>query len=596
MEKNYINERIAALREIMRKKSIDAYIFTGSDAHQSEYVTGYWQSREWISGFTGSNGIVVVTADEAGLWTDGRYFLQAEKQLDGTVIKLFKPGENGGQDVPNYSKWISQKFAEKSEVNIGFDARTLSIAAFNDLKNAIKATYFFEDIVNELWENRPILPISPAFIHDIKFTGKTSTEKLAELRAKIQEKKPNALYFTAALDEIAWITNIRGNDIENTPVVFAYLLVDSQNAWLFIDERKLTSEVKSHLSDFTICAYDEIFDYVKEKSADKTLLYSPNSSSVSLLNAVPKTAEFKKTFSIISDLKAVKNPTEIANMRNAFLKEGVALVRLLKWISELGEIAVDEVDVQEKIAALRLEQADCVGDSFTTIAAYGENAAIVHYSPTKESCATVKKEGFLLVDTGGQYLDGTTDVTRTIAVGKLTDEMRRDFTLVLKGHIALAQATFLKGISGVNLDILARQAIWDAHMNYNHGTGHGIGYFLNVHETPPGIAHRPGNPAKALLPGMLCSNEPGLYKAGKHGIRTENDMLVTEVTTNEFGTFLAFEIISFCPIDITAVDKTLLSPTELAFLNNYHEQVYQKLSPLLTADEQVWLRNATKVI
>ena len=610
-------EKIAALRKIMQEKGLDVYLFSGSDAHQSEYVTGYWQTREWISGFTGSNGFVAVTADDAGLWTDGRYFVQAEQQLAGSPIKLFKSGE---KDVPTYGKWLAEKFGEtlkngeksqkSQKIKIGFDGRTFSLATFDGLKKdlaKLDVEYLYnEDIINDLWTERPPLPVAPVFVHDLKYTGKTSAEKLAELRIKMQEKsevksKDNpkqAIYLTAALDEIAWLANIRGNDIQNTPVVFAYLLVDETNAWLFVDEKKLDEQVKSHLSNFTICAYDEIFGYIQQKAADKMLIYSANSTNVRLFDAIPKSATATKTFSIIADLKTIKNATEISNTRQAFLKEGVALVQLHKWLSELdfSAVEINEIDVQNKMSELRLAQAECLGDSFTTIAAYGENAAFPHYSPTKENCAKLKNEGFLLVDTGGQYLCGTTDVTRTIALGSLTDEMRRDFTLVLKGHIALASVKFLQGVSGVNLDILARQALWAAEMNYNHGTGHGIGYCLGVHESPPGIAPRPGNPIKELLPGMICSNEPGLYKPGKHGIRTENDLLIIEVATNEFGTFLAFETLSFCPIDTAAIDKALLTDIEVDFLNGYHAEVFEKLSPLLTQEERDWLAKATEKI
>ena len=587
-----MTDKLSALRQSMAQKGLDAYIIPGSDAHQSEYIADYWRTRHWFSGFTGSNGLVVVTAQAAGLWTDGRYFIQAEKELAGSGIALFKMNEPG---VPTYSKWLADVLPPSAVV--GFDGRVLSLSEFETLKADLSskdiAYYYNEDVADELWHDRPALPAASAFAHDITFTGKTVAQKLADVRAEMKKTSAN-VYLAAALDDIAWLANIRGNDIANTPVVYSYLLVTMDAAYLFIDEQKVDDALQDHLSDITLCPYEDIFDYIRIHAANKTLLYSPDGISVRLFDAIPDTASTAKSPSIIAGLKALKNETEVKNIRNAFLKEGAVMVRLFKWLEAQKDNWPYETDIQAKVSELRLSQAHCLGDSFTTIAAYGENAALMHYSPKLGNCAQVKPEGFLLIDTGGQYLDGTTDITRTIAMGPITDEMRRDFTLVLKGHIALSRAKFLQGATGMHLDALARQPVWEAGMDYKCGTGHGIGFCLGVHEGPQNISMR-YNETK-LAPGMLCSNEPGIYKEGRHGIRTENIILVEELESNEHGTFLGFETVSFCPIDTTALDKSLLSQTEIDYLNDYHRQVYEKLSPLLNQEECEWLRKATLAI
>lgn len=588
------------LRYIMIKKGIDAYIIPGSDAHQSEYIADYWCTRQWLSGFTGSNGLVAVTEDEAGLWTDGRYFAQAEQELAKSGIELFKMNEKG---VPTYSRWLAQKLL-KATPTIGFDGRVLSLREFEKLKSINKkATFKYnEDIAGDLWKDRPPLPIAPAFVHDITFTGKSSEEKLKLVRDQMQKKHAH-IYLVAALDDIAWLANIRGSDIQNTPVVYSYLLITMDHAYLFIDEQKFTDNKfdnkfkdkfeKKFENKFTLCPYQSVFDYVREISQNKSILYDPGKISVKLFDAIPDTAKSIRSDSIIAELKAIKNHIEIKNMQNAFIKEGVVMVQFLKWLSEQDltgqKTAIYEMDIQAKISKLRQIQKYNLGDSFTTIAAYGENAAIVHYSPKVSQNSKLKPEGFLLVDTGGQYLDGTTDITRTIVLGPLTQEMRRDFTLVLKGHIALARSKFLQGATGTNLDILARQYLWQEGKDYKHGTGHGIGYCLGVHEGPHNI--HPKINKYELVPGMLCTNEPGLYKKGHYGIRLENVMLVKESVKNEYGTFLEFQIMTLCPIDTTAIDVSLLNQEEIDFLNGYHRQVYETLSPYLSQSEREWLKD-----
>ena len=565
----------------MVDRGLSAYIITGSDAHQSEYIADYWRVREWLSGFTGSSGIVVVTRSDAGLWTDGRYFIQAEQELTGTGISLFKMNEPG---VPTYRRWLADNLGPNDTV--GFDGKVFSVSDFEAIKKELSSagvSYRYDsDIAGELWEGRPAMPIAPAFVHDIRFAGRTSSEKLSDVRAEMKKKQADA-YLVAALDDIAWLANIRGKDVANMPVVYAYMLITMTDAYLFIDGCKL-----DYLPDFILRPYEDVFDCVS--TSNKSLLYDPVSTSVAIFDAIPKTVKTIKSPSVIAGLKSAKNEIEIKNCRNAFLKEGVVMVRFLKWLEAKkieGDLP-DETVIQEKLSQLRSAEEYCLGDSFTTIAAYGENAALAHYSPKPGKCAQLRPEGFLLVDTGGQYLDGTTDLTRTIVMGPVTDEMRRDFTLVLKGHFALARAKFLKGTCGVHLDVLARQYIWEAGMDYKHGTGHGLGFCLGVHEGPQNISMRINN--HGLRPGMLCSNEPGIYKEGRHGIRTENIMLVKLLEENEFGTFLGFETMSYCPIDTRALDKSLLTSDELDYLNDYHKLVYEKLSPRLTQEEGAWLK------
>ena len=582
-------EKLMALRDAMAQNGLDAYIVLGRDAHQSEYVAEYWRTRQWLSGFTGSNGLVAVTKYDAGLWTDGRYFIQAEKELAGSGIRLFKMNE---PEVPTYSKWLADNLPSSlNEAAVGFDGRCMSVLEFEAIKNALydekgkKISYFYdEDIAGALWENRPPLPAASIFAFDLSFAGKTSAEKLEDIRSQMKKKCADS-YLATALDDVAWACNIRGGDIQCTPVAYAYLLITMDAAYLFIDERKVSACMRKHLSDFVIRPYEDIFDFAFKKS----LLYVPSSTSVKLFDAIPKNIKTIAGPSIIEGLKAVKNEVEIENLHNAFLKEGVVMVKFLKWLAKQSDTKLpDETEIQNKISGLRKSQKHCLGDSFTTIAAYGKNAAIIHYAPTRENCSRPRPEGFLLIDTGGQYLDGTTDITRTIVMGPVTGEMKRDFTLVLKGHIALAGAKFLKGTVGTHLDMLARQHVLKAGMDYKHGTGHGIGFCLGVHEGPHNISTRYNN--HKLLPGMLCSNEPGIYKEGRYGIRIENVMLVKELERNEYGTFLGFELVSFCPIDVRALDLSLLTGWEINWLNDYHNKVYKKLSPLLTEEERRYLK------
>ena len=583
--------KLTNLRLAMSERGISAYIIPGSDAHQSEWIAEYWCTRHWLSGFTGSNGLVVVAEKEAGLWTDGRYYIQAEQELSGSGIKLFRMSEPG---VPSYGRWLADNLPD--EAVVGFDGRVLSISEFSMLKKELafkKCTYLYdEDLAGSIWTNRPALPTSPIFAHDLRFTGKSAADKLKSVRAKMEEKSADIL-LTTALDDIAWLANIRGSDIANTPVVYAYLIVSMEKACLFIDEQKVDEAMRSFMSDFEIFPYEDIFEHVARISNAK-LMINPQGLSVRLYDSITDDVEIIKGPSIISGLKAVKNEVEIKNSINAFKKEGVVMVRFLKWLSEISPETQDEAHIKTALSQLRLSEEHCLGDSFNTIAAYGENAASAHYNPMPGKCAKLKSEGFFLVDTGGQYLDGTTDITRTIVMGEITDEMRRDYTLVLKGNIALSRAKFLQGTRGVQLDILARQYLWQAGLDYKHGTGHGLGFCLGVHEGPQNISQN--IKSHELEAGMLCSNEPGLYKEGHYGIRIENIVLVKEVEKTEYGTFLGFETLSLCPIDTLALDMSLLDKIEIEYLNDYHRRVYEELSPLLSKEEAVWLKEATNPV
>lgn len=590
-------EKLSALRNRMREQGLDAYIVSSADAHQSEYVTEHWRTRAWLTGFTGSNGLAAITADDAGLWTDGRYFIQAERQLAGSGVTMYKMDVDG---VPDYRAWLAKKLPQNGK--LGFDGRSFSVAEFDKIKDALKQKNIaFDtdvDLVGDIWEDRPPLPETKAFAHEARFAGASGAEKLAVVRREIQKRNASA-YLIASPEDIAWLANIRGRDIPQTPVVYAYALITPSEAKLFVDPAKMDSALNDKLTrdGFTLCAYGDEVKSVSLLPPETRLLYDPERISARLAEAVPPSVKtIRLNDDITAVLKAVKSEVEVANIRNAHIKEGVVMVRFLKqldeWAQNESRAALTEADLHGILTRLREEQAFYIEPSFDTIAAYAENAASMHYSPVKGADKAILPEGFLLVDTGGQYLDGTTDITRTIVMGALTDEMKRDFTLVLKGHIALASTVFLSGVTGRQLDAISRVPLWAAGMNYRSGTGHGIGYCLGVHEGPQSISMR-ANETK-LAAGMLCTNEPGVYKEGRYGIRTENMMLVKELFTNEDGTFMGFELISFCPIDLKAVDETRLTPAETGYLNDYHKRVYETLSPLLNENERAWLKNATR--
>jgi len=580
--------KLASLRGLMLERGIDAYVITGGDAHINDRMADYWRARAWFSGFTGSAGTVVVTASEAGVWTDGRYFVQAEQELAGSGITLYKEGEPG---VPKYEDFVLDKLPKNGK--LGFDGRTMSAAAFDTLKEKLrdKTFHYHEDLVGMIWTNRPPLSSAPAFEHLPNFAGLSAAEKLQNVRAKMIENKIDA-YLVTALDNIAWLLNIRGNDIDNTPVVYSYALITNKDAFVFIDSNKV-ADISGKLTSqgFTLENYDAVAEKLSTLPRDINIYYNQGKTNVSLALEIPNKPD-KNSKDIITHLKGVKSEIELKNIRNAYIKEGVAMVKLLKWVDDNISANKEfcENDVETILKVFRKEQEYYLRDSFDTIAAYGENAALPHYKHTGDG-ATIKPEGFLLIDAGGQYLDGTTDTTRTVVVGSITDEMRRDFTLVLKGHIAFSQAIFLENTTGHALDMLARQPVLAGLKNYNHGTGHGIGYCLGVHEGPQSVAAR--NVDVALVPGMILSNEPGIYEPGRYGIRIENILAVQKLCKNTHGAFLNFENLTYTPYDMRAVDVSLLTCGEIEFINSYHKKVYETLSPRLSEDEQKWLKKVT---
>jgi Xaa-Pro aminopeptidase len=593
-------KKLEALRERLRGEGLDAYIINSADAHQSEYLPEHWRARAWFTGFTGSAGVAAVTQTTAGMWTDGRYFIQAESQLAaaGAGIPLFKMNEPG---IPTYREWLNKELPPNSV--IGFDGRTISVTEFKrlqkDLPN-IRLTGQL-DLIGAIWADRPALPAGAAFEHNMEFAGLNRAEKCAKVRDCMREKGADS-YFIAALDDIAWLLNIRGHDIPCTPVVYAYGLVMEHTVHVFINPAKLDPALKETLAadGFTLHPYEEAQSFLSGLNTT-ALYYDPERISVRMAESVPPAVKIIKGTDIIAAIKAVKNKTELENIRRAHIKEGVVMTRFLKYIDNWQEKLIAgetvnplrEADIHGILTEYREEQPHYMEPSFATIAAYKENAASMHYSPDPDSSKTLERSAFLLVDTGAQYLDGTTDITRTIPLGPLTDEMKRDFTLVLKGHIALALTQFLSGTTGVQLDAIARVPLWAAGMNYRSGTGHGLGYCLGVHEGPHNISTRPN--AIKLAAGMLVTNEPGVYKEGRYGIRTENVLLVEERCVNEDGAFLGFETISLCPIDRRAIDVSLLAPHEISWLDNYHRRVYETLSPHIKDEKtKTWLRTATR--
>ena len=592
-----VNEKISRLRELMKGKNIDAFIIPSFDAHQSEYVPEHWMARQWISGFTGSAGTVVVTMKEAGLWTDGRYFIQAENQLKGSEIKLFKMGQ---PDVPDYVQWIKEVLPIGGTV--GFDGKSMPVSLYMDMIKAYKprklAIEAGCDLVGELWTDRPAMPKAPIFIHDTVYAGKSRTEKLTDLRTEM-EKLNSEYYLISALEDIAWLLNIRGGDVANTPVVSAYVLVSRTECRLFIDESKVNGDIRNELETdgIEVHDYESIQKAVASLNSGASIILDPEKTNVWLYKSIPEAVEILEMPNITTSMKAIKNSTEIQNLRNAHIKDGVALVKFLIWLdSNLGKEDITEITVEEKLNEFRLQQELSMGPSFDTIAGFKDHAAIIHYKAVPGIEYALEKEGMLLIDSGGQYLDGTTDTTRTIVLGELTQEQKKDFTLVLKSHIGLATARFLHDCTCTHLDILARKPIWEEGLDYRCGTGHGVGFLLSVHEGPQGFRRVPVINSIVLQPGMILTNEPGIYKEGKHGIRTENTMLVTDDFENEYGRYLKFDTISYCPIDLEGLDISLLTQQEKDWLNNYHKEVYNKLSPYLNEEEKAWLRNETRAV
>lgn len=586
-----IQERLNLLRKQMKKADVDAYIVHHSDPHLSEYIPDYWKEREWLSGFTGSAGTLVVTQKNAALWTDSRYFIQAEMQLSGTGIELCKIGM---PDTPDIQSWLALNL--KPNATVGCNGLLISVSGQRLLSENLKAKKFkikFDiDLVGKIWTDRPDLPQQKIFVHPIEFAGVTVQEKLGRIRKELLVRNATA-YLMCALDEICWTFNLRGSDISYNPVFLAYAIVDDDKATLYVDEKKLTDEVVQFLANeqVSVKPYHKIFDKLEKLKKKDVLVLDPARVNYSIYSAIPGNTKIIEAPGLAIQIKARKQPVEVEGINDAMVQDGVAMVEFLYWLDQnVASGKVTEITVAEKLLEFRSKRKNFVSESFGSIVGYSDHGAIVHYSPTPQTSYTIKPEGFLLVDSGGQYLNGTTDITRTIHLGNPTSDERRDYTLVLQGMIRLSMAKFPKGTRGSQLDTYARMALWSNGLNYGHGTGHGVGYFLNVHEGPQQI--RPENHLP-IEPGMVMSNEPGLYRPNAYGIRIENLIVCVDDETNDFGNFLRFETLTLCPIDTKTVDVSILTNQEVDWLNQYHKMVYQKLSPHLTSEINNWLKKKT---
>ena len=623
--KEQIAQRLSDLREVMRRERLFAFIFPSTDPHQSEYVADHWKGREWISGFNGSAGTAVVTLHSAALWTDSRYFIAAEEQLRGTEFQLMKLKMPG---TPSIAEWLNGQWStlngQRSMLNaqyseVGIDGMVASTSEVKELVAELRHNGGFTlrtnlDPLREIWHNRPAIPMNPAFVLPPAYAGESAHEKIGRIRQALRQLHADGMLM-ASLDDIAWALNLRGSDVHCCPVVVSYLLIDSKTVTLFIDPAKLTAEVDHYLRSEGVSTdrYENAGKALKDYF-EYNILLDPNEVNYTLYNKCAR--EKVEAESPVKRMKTVKNATEQEGFHRAMLRDGVAMVKFLKWLDDcFVETAVanstsstlqsnlTELSIDRKLTALRAEQEGFRGLSFDTIAAYGTHGAIVHYEPTPETDIPLKPEGLLLLDSGAQYLDGTTDITRTIALGPLTDEMRRVYTLVLKGHIQIELARFPSGISGTQLDVLAKRAMWQEGYSYLHGTGHGVGSFLNVHEGPHQIRME-WKPAP-MVSGMTVTDEPGIYLEGRFGVRIENTLLIVPCTfpqgsshvdadgKSEFGEFLQFEPLTLCPIDKRPIVVEMLSDEERQWLNDYHRMVFDRLSPHLTGDEQQWLREAT---
>ena len=589
-----IKSRLAALRQEMKARQLSAFIVPSTDPHSSEYVSEHWETRKWISGFTGSAGTAVITLEDAGLWTDSRYFIQAEEQLEGTGIRLFK---DRLPETPSIGEWLGSILKEGNKV--GIDGWVNSHQEAFGLNNELKAKglaleTMTEDIFDTLWENRPCLPQSSIFILDEARTGASCTAKINRIKETIAKNGVSAIILSA-LDEIAWTLNLRGNDVHCNPVFISYLLISAEGYTLYIMEDKITDDVRAYLKEHQveIKAYSALAEDLRSfKEKHQGILQISPLANEALYNLSSQYADTIIAPSPVALMKAVKNEAEQAGFRKAMERDGVAMVKFLRWLEEAVPAGNEsEVSIDKKLYEFRAEQADFKGISFDTIAGYKEHAAIVHYEATPETDIPLKPEGLLLLDSGAQYLDGTTDITRTIALGPLTEEEKTDYTLVLKGHLQLQNAQFPAGTCGTQLDVLARIAMWKSGINYMHGTGHGIGHFLCVHEGPHQI--RMNHMPTLLEPGMTVTDEPGIYKAGRHGIRIENTLLIVPGQETEFGKFYQFEPLTLCPIDKEAIVVEMLTDEELKHFNDYHEMVYNRLSAFLNEEEKAWLKEAT---
>ena len=593
---NEIELRLARLRELMKREHLSAFIFPSTDAHQSEYVADHWRGREWISGFNGSAGTAVVTMKSAALWTDSRYFLAAEEQLEGTEYQLMRLKMEG---TPTIAEWLGKELQDVQSPEVGLDGMVNSYNYVNDLSYSLRKLGGITlrtnlDPLEQIWENRPSLPANPVEIQPLEYAGETLASKVARIRKSLRELHADGM-LVSALDDIAWTLNLRGTDVHCNPVFVSYLLIESDKVSLFVDDNKLSPEVKQYLQDNQVSLYNyNKVEKCLESYSEYNILLDGDETSYYLWKTV-KCQEIVAAASPIPAMKAVKNKAEIEGYRSAMLKDGVAMVKFLKWLKPAVEAGGQtEISIDEKLTSLRAEQKLFRDISFDTIAGYAQHGAIVHYEATPETDVVLKPEGLILIDSGAQYQDGTTDITRTIALGAVSEEMKHIYTLVLKAHIQLELVKFPDGASGTQLDAVGRECMWREGYNFLHGTGHGVGSYLCVHEGPHQI--RMEWMPTPLRAGMTLTDEPGLYLAGKFGVRIENTVLISDYMSTEFGKFLQIEPLTLCPIDTTPIDVDMLLPEEIDWLNAYHHSVYEKLSPFLDEEEKIWLENATKPI
>lgn len=595
-----IKQRIENIRDLMKEKNIYAYIVPSSDYHQSEYVGDYFKSREFMSGFTGSAGTLIISMDEAGLWTDGRYFIQAENELKDSGIKLFKMGEEG---VPTIEEYLLEKLPKNS--TLGFDGRVMSVKEGQSLANklafqGINIEYKY-DLVNDIWEDRCSLPTEKAFLLGTEYSGESFSDKLSRIRAVMKEKKATT-HILASLDDIAWLFNIRGRDVKSNPVVLSYAVISIDSVYLFIDKNKIGKDIRAELSkeNVQIKGYEEVYEFIKNIDENEVVLIDTSKVNYAIYNNIPSNVQKIEERNPSILFKSIKNEIELKNIRNSHIKDGVAFTKFMYWLkNNIGKIEITEISATQKLEDFRREQDKFIEPSFSTIAAYKDHAAMMHYSATEESNYKLEPRDLFLVDSGGQYFDGTTDITRTIALGPIPENVRKDFTNVVRGMIRLSKAKFLYGCRGYNLDILARGPLWEEGVDYKCGTGHGIGFVLNVHEGPNGFRWKVREDIDdtcILEEGMVTTNEPGVYVENSHGIRIENEIVVRKAEKNEYGQFMDFEVITFAPIDLDAIDESLILKDEKVYLNNYHKQVYDKISPYLNEEEKQWLKTYTREI
>lgn len=592
---NEINQRLESLREVMRREHLSAFIFPSTDAHQGEYVADHWQGRTWISGFNGSAGTAVVTMKSAALWTDSRYFLAAEEQLKGTEFQLMKLKIEG---TPTISEWLAQEL-QGENAEVGLDGmvnsyhETMGLIADLRKSGGITVRTNF-DPLGLIWTDRPAIPANPVEIQPMEFAGESVASKISRIRTALRQRHANGMLISA-LDDIAWTLNLRGIDVHCVPVFVSYLLISSQQVSLYVDSAKINDEVKAYLTEngISLYPYNKVAEGL-ERYSEYNILLDGDETSYFLWKTV-KCQEIIAGNSPVPAMKAQKNDREIAGFRQAMLRDGVAMVKFLRWLKPAVEAGGQtEISIDRKLTSLRAEQHLFRDISFDTIAGYQAHGAIVHYEATPETDVALKPEGLILIDSGAQYQDGTTDITRTIALGPVTEEMKHVYTLVLKGHIQLELAKFPDGASGTQLDALARECMWREGYNYLHGTGHGVGSYLSVHEGPHKI--RMEWKPTPLRAGMTVTNEPGLYLSGKFGVRIENTLLIKDYQTTEFGKFLQMESLTLCPIDLTPVDFSMLQPEEIEWLDTYHRDVFEKLSPYLEGEDLEWLREATRPV